>query len=85
MSPKTQRRRLASWLQLPMSSERLRAAFALFDTDKSGFLSANELLEILMRPNPLTNAPHLGRQNVPMSAQDARKIIEDFDTNGAYA
>ena len=58
----------------PMSRARLRAAFALFDTDKSGFLDADELRAVLTRP---------GSTNPEMSKEVAEEIISEFDTNGA--
>ena len=43
------------------TEESLRAAFAVFDVDKSGTLTAEELTDVLMRPG--------GGQ--PFSAEDA--------------
>ena len=55
------------------AEERLRASFAIFDKDNSGFLSADEVLNILTRVLP--GAP-------PMSESDAKDFIHDFDENG---
>jgi hypothetical protein len=50
--------------------QKLLAAFELYDDDGSGTLSADELLQILMRGDS------------SITAEDAQEIVEDFDRNG---
>ena len=51
----------------------LKSAFAVFDTDKSGSLSTEELVAVFTRP---------GKGCAPMSQDEARKLIAKFDNNG---
>ena len=51
----------------------LKSAFAVFDTDKSGSLSTEELVAVFTRP---------GKGCAPMSQDEARKLIGKFDNNG---
>ena len=55
-----------------VDEEALKKAFDLFDTDKSGTLTADELIAILTRPGtPKT-----------MSLDDAQAFLSYFDKNG---
>ena len=54
------------------TAARLRNAFDVFDVDKSGSLSAEELRAVLTRPG--------GGQ--AMSEEDAAKLLKEFDING---
>ena len=60
-----------------MPSSAVRKAFALFDTDGSGTLTAEECLAILTR-----GASEEEKEMMGMSVEDAQEIIDDFDTNG---
>ena len=55
------------------AEEKLKASFAVFDTNGSGCLCAAEVLQILTRALP--DAPG-------MSESDAKDFIHDFDANG---
>ena len=52
--------------------ECIRDAFAVFDSDGSGALSAEELRAVLTRPGT----------GLQLSEADAAEILADFDTNG---
>lgn len=57
--------------------DRLHAAFALFDIDGNGTLSAAEMVGILTRPASSST----GSQQ-PLSLADARALIDEFDADG---
>ena len=59
---------------MPPTRSQLEAAFALFDTDGSGTLSADELKAILTRP--------IGGRPPSFSSEQVDSIIKRFDTNG---
>ena len=50
-----------------------KKAFQIFDVDKSGSISAEELVKILTRDTPAGK---------PLSLDDAKEIISDFDRRG---
>ena len=54
-----------------LTHKRLSQAFNMFDVDKSGFITADELFEVL---DPLTSAK--------TSKSDWQNIIKDIDENG---
>ena len=59
---------------MPPTPSQLKAAFAVFDTDGSGTLSADELKAILSRPV---------RGGAPLfTAEQVDGLIKEFDTNG---
>jgi hypothetical protein len=51
---------------------KLRMAFAQFDVDGNGTLSANELVKLLTRESG---------QREPLTVEDAQEIVECFDTD----
>lgn len=64
----------SSALSRSKSSSRaaIKAAFDVFDTDRSGSLSAAELKQVLTRPGG----------GMPLSLDEVQAIIEEFDTDG---
>ena len=60
-----------------MVSSAVRKAFAVFDLDNSGTLTAEECLAILTR-----GASDEEKEDMGMSIEDAQEIIDDFDRNG---
>ena len=56
-----------------MSEAQIREAFAVFDTDKSGKLSASELKAILSRPT----APTAGNPAAPLSSAELTRTAVD--------
>ena len=64
----------SSALSRSKSSSRaaIKAAFDVFDTDRSGSLSAAELKQVLTRPGG----------GSPLSLDEVQAIIEEFDTDG---
>ena len=50
-----------------------KKAFEVFDRDSSGAISAAELVKILTRDTPAGK---------PLTEEDAREIIDDFDKRG---
>jgi Ca2+-binding EF-hand superfamily protein len=59
-------------MQDPNHAQQLAMQFQVFDTDGNGYLTANEVLAILMRSSG----------GNPLSMEDAQEVIAAFDTNG---
>jgi hypothetical protein len=59
-------------MQDPNHAQQLAMQFQVFDTDGNGYLTANEVLAILMRSSG----------GNPLSMEDAQEFIAAFDTNG---
>ena len=69
---KAEQERIAAAKQpLTAASAKVRALFAEFDRDGNGYLTADELTGVLMRPGG----------GEPMSESDALAFIANFDTN----
>lgn len=51
----------------------LKKSFEYFDDDGSGFLTADEVLEILMRMTP---------DGTPLTEDDAKEFVKEFDRDG---
>ena len=54
------------------SEKEIRAAFAVFDADKSGALSVDELCTVLTRP---------GTGVTPLSVEEIQALIDEFDAD----
>lgn len=65
-------------LEVSQQAEQLKADFALFDKNKDGFLTADEIVGILTRVRTSKDGPVPS----PVTKEDAEAFVKMHDTNG---